>query len=75
VLRRIALMMASNPTVENVNLVLFYLANVFQQLAGGLPLPTPRSFSKRLPFSLRNSASVYARELHKAASPYPNSWA
>jgi hypothetical protein len=67
VLRRIALMMTSNPAVEDVNLVLFSLANVSWQLAGGLPLPTPRSPSERFPFSLRNSASVYARELHRAA--------
>jgi hypothetical protein len=67
VLRRIALMMASNPAVEDVNLVLFSLANVSQQLAGGPPLPTPRSFLDGLPFGLRNSATVYVRELHKAA--------
>ena len=45
-LRRIALMMASNPAVEDVNLVLFSLANVSRQLAGGPPLPTPRLFSE-----------------------------
>ena len=66
-LRRIALMMTSNPAVEDVNLVLFSLANVSRQLAGGPPLPTPRSFSERLPFGLHNSASVYAREMHKTA--------
>ena len=33
---------------------------------GGPPLPTPRSFSERLPFGLRNAASVYAREVRKA---------
>ena len=60
-------MMTSNPAVEDVNLVLFSLANVSRQLAGGPPLQTPRSFSERLPFGLRNSASVYVRELHKAA--------
>ena len=67
VLRRIALMMASNPAVEDVNLVLFSQANVSRQLVGGPPLPTPRSFSERLPFGLRNSTSVHVRELHKAA--------
>ena len=36
VLRCISLMMASNPTVEDVNLVIFFLANVSRQLAGGL---------------------------------------
>ena len=36
VLCRIALMMASNPAVGDVNLVLFSLANVSWQLAGGL---------------------------------------
>ena len=65
-LRRIALMMASNTAVEDVNLVLFSLANVSRQLAGGPPLPTPRSFSERLLFGLRNAASVYAREVCKA---------
>jgi len=70
VLRRIALMMASNPAVEDVNLVLFSLANVSRQLARGPPLPTPRSFSERLPFGLRNSASVYAREVRKAAQGF-----
>ena len=66
-LRYIALMMASTPAVEDVNLVLFSLVNVSRQLAGGPPLPTPRSFSERLPFGLRNSASIYAQEMHKAA--------
>ena len=46
VLRRIALMMASNPAIEDINLVLFSLANVSRQLAGGPPLPTPRLFSE-----------------------------
>jgi hypothetical protein len=67
VLCRIALMMATNPAVEDVNLVLFSLANISRQLAGGPPLPTPRSFSEQLPIGLRNSVSVYAREVHKAA--------
>jgi hypothetical protein len=62
-----ALMMATNPIVEDVNLVLFSLANVSRQLAGEPPLPTPRSFSERLPFGLCNSASIYAREMYKAA--------
>ena len=66
-LHRIALMMASNPAVEDVNLVLFFLANVSRQLVDGPPLSTPRSFSERLHFGLRNSASVHVRELHKAA--------
>ena len=46
VLCRIALMMASNPAVEDVNQILFSLANVSRQLAGGPPLPTPHSFSE-----------------------------
>ena len=58
VLRRIALMMASNPAVEDVNLVFFSLANVSRQLTGGPPLPTPHSFLERLPFGLCNSTSV-----------------
>ena len=60
-------MMASNPAVEDVNLVLFSLANVSRQLAGRPPLTPPCSFSKRLPFGLRNATSVYAREARKAA--------
>ena len=63
-------MMASNPTVEDVNLVLFSLANVSRQLAGGPPLAPPCSFSERLPFGLRNVASVYAREARKATQGY-----
>ena len=70
VLRRISLMMASNPAVEDVNLVLFSLANVSRQLVGGPPLVPPRSFSEWLPFGLRNAASVYAREAHKAAQRF-----
>ena len=66
VLRRIALMMATNPTAEDVNLVLYSLANVSRQLAGGPLLPPPRSFSERLLFGLRNSVGTYAREMHKA---------
>ena len=63
-------MMASNPAVEDVNLVLFSLANVSRQLAGGPPLPTPRSFSERLPFGLHNTASIYAWEVRKAAQEF-----
>ena len=70
VLRRSALMMASNPAVEDINLVLFSLANVSRQLAGGPPLPMPRSFSERLPFGLQNAASVYAREARWAAQGF-----
>ena len=44
VLRRIALIMASNPAVEDVNLILFSLANVCRHLASGPPLPTPARF-------------------------------
>ena len=69
-LRRIALMMASNPAVEDVNLVLFSLANVSRQLVGGPPLLTPRSFSERLPFGLHNTASIYAWEVRKAAQEF-----
>ena len=46
-------------------MVLFSLANVSRQLVGGPPLLTPRSFSERLPFGLRNAVSVYAREVRK----------
>ena len=70
VLRRIALMMASNPAVKDDNLVLFSLANVSRQLVGGPPLSTPRSFSERLRFGLRNATSVYAREVRKAAQGF-----
>ena len=69
-LRRISLMMASNPAAEDVNLVLFSLANVSRQLAGGPPLAPPRLFSERLPLGLRNAASVYAREVRKAAQGF-----
>ena len=62
---RIALMMASNPAAEDVNLVLYSLANVSRQLVGGPPLPPPRSFSEQLPHGLRNSAGTYARETRK----------
>ena len=62
--------MASNSAIEDINLVLFSLANVSRQLTGGPPLPTPRSFSERLPFGVRNAASVYAREVRKAAQGF-----
>ena len=69
-LHRIALMMVSNPATEDVNLVLYSLANVSRQLAGGPPLPPPRSFSEWLPFGLRNSADTYVRKTHKAMRGY-----
>jgi len=62
-------MMATYPAVKDVNLALFSLANVSRQLAGGPPLPTPRSFSERLPFGLRNAASIYAREAAQGSQP------
>ena len=65
VLRRIALMMVSNPAAEDVNLVLYSLAYDSQQLVSGPPLSPPRSFSKLLPYGLRNSAGTYARETCK----------
>ena len=58
-------MMASNSAAEDVNLVLYSLANIVRQLAGGPPLPPPRSFSERPAFGLRNSADMYVRETHK----------
>ena len=69
-LHRIALMMASNPAAEDVNLVLYSLANISRQLAGGPPLPPPHSFSERLSFGLRNFAGTYARETHKVIRGY-----
>ena len=51
-------------------MVLFSLANVSRQLVGGLPLPTPCSFSERLPFGLHNAASVYVWETRKAAQVF-----
>jgi hypothetical protein len=63
-------MMASKPATEDVNLVLFSLANVSRQLAGRPLLPTLRSFSERLPFGLRNAASIYAREVRKASQGF-----
>ena len=63
-------MMASNSAVEDVNLVLFSLANISRQLAGGPPLSTPRLFTEQLPFGLRNTVSVYAREVRKAAQGF-----
>jgi hypothetical protein len=65
VLCRIALMMASNPTAEDINLVLYSLANVSRQLTGGPPLQPPCSFSEQLPYGLHNSAGTYARETRK----------
>ena len=85
-LRCIVLMMASNPAAEDINLVLYSLANVSRQLAGRPPLPPPRSLSEQLPYSLCNSAGTYAREMRKVmhghqptsqfvgiARSYPNS--
>jgi hypothetical protein len=66
VLRRIALMMASNPAAEDVNLVLYSLTNVSRQLASRPPLPPARSFSEQLPFGLRNSVETYAQKTDKA---------
>jgi hypothetical protein len=71
VLRRIALMMASNPAAEDVNLVLYSLANVSPQLAGGPLLPPPHSFSEQLPFGLRNSADTYIWEMRRTMRGHP----
>jgi hypothetical protein len=65
VFRRIALMMASNLAAEDINLVLYSLANVSPQLAGGPPMLPPRSFSERPVLVLRNSAGTYVRVTHK----------
>ena len=71
VLRRIALLMATNPAVKDVNLVLFSLANVSRQLAGGPPLPTPRSFSLRSTQLRKHLCSGYAQGRPRASAHVP----
>ena len=64
-LRRIALMVASNPAAEDVDLVLYSLANVSRQLARGTPLSPPHSPRKLIMFVLVNSADTYVQDAHR----------
>ena len=59
VLRHIALMIASNPAAEDVDLILYSLANVSRQLTSGTLLPPPYSTPEQLGFSLANSVDTY----------------
>lgn len=58
--------MASNPAAEDVDLVLYSLANVTWQLRGGPPLPPPRSPPTPFVFRQANSANAKVRETRKA---------
>jgi hypothetical protein len=62
VLRRIALMMASKPAVEDFDMVLYSLANVSQQLRGGPPLPSPQSPPASFVFGQANPTNTYVQE-------------
>ena len=65
VLRHIELMMDSNPAVEDVDMVLYSLANVSRLLKGGPPLPPPQSPPGSFVFGQANSASTCVRETRK----------
>ena len=62
VLWRIALMMASNPAAEDVDMVLYSLANISRQLRGGPPLPPLQLPPAPFVFGQANSANTYAQE-------------
>ena len=61
-LRCIALMMASKPAAEDVDMVLYLLANVSQQLRGGPPLPPPQSPPAAFVFGQANPMNTYVQE-------------
>jgi len=65
----IELLLGSNLSVDDVDMVLLSLPNVSgQQLSSGPPLSPPRSPRSRPTFRLPNSASTYERELRKIMS-------
>ena len=52
-------MIASNPAAEDVDLILYSLANVSRQLTSGTLLPPPYSTPEHLWFSMVNSMDTY----------------
>jgi hypothetical protein len=56
--RRIELMLRANHPASEVNMLLFSLRNVFQQLSRGTPLSPPLSPRDRSLFGLMNTISV-----------------
>ena len=64
-------MLGSNPTVSNVDIVLYSLFNIFRRLSRGTPLSPPQPSCDRFPYGLTSPTDAYARGLQRSLMPPP----
>jgi hypothetical protein len=67
---RIEHLLGTDPSPEDVDIIVYSLFNTFRQLSGGPPLEPPNSWRSPFPFGLENAVAVIVREV-RAVMPAP----